>query len=160
MKFNNFNDGDIGAQCVVNAVKLNSSSVLGLMILEQNASGDEFNTDVDENEYSGTVKEVADQCGSWMQKYQLGALFTANPANPLDITITLFSFRFDLPEFVRIIPNHHCLWIPRTELNDNPPLAVWQNSTLQQAQEIFTGQVAFRYSYFLADCFHVKSLLG
>jgi hypothetical protein len=159
MRFNVFNDGDIGAQCAVSAAQLNPDSVLGLMILEQNASGDEFNTNVDDHEYSGTVKEISVQYGKWMQKYQLGALFTCDPANPLDITITLFSFRYDLPKFVSAIPNCQCLWVPRTEQNNNPPLAIWQGSTPEQAQEIFTDITSGRYTYFLANCFNAKAAL-
>ncbi|MCX5964960.1 MAG: hypothetical protein NT070_18075 [Cyanobacteria bacterium] len=88
MRFKHFASLEPGSNCVVEAVKLNPNSVLGLIILEQNASGDEYNTkveqDLDDGCYQGTLQDVYEQCKGMMQKYQLGALFTGSPRIPVE----------------------------------------------------------------------------
>ena len=160
MRFKHFDSLEPGSNCVVEAVKLNSNSVLGLIILEQNASGDEYNTkveqDLDDGCYQGTLQDVYEKCKGMMQKYQLGALFTYNSAHPLDYMITTYSFRFDLIDIVEIVPDIHCVWIPRTEQNGNPPLSAWLNINSDQAMKLFEEVAGFRISYFLSNCFRNK----
>ena len=160
MRFKHFGSLERSSNCVIEAVKLNPNSVLGLIILEQNASGDEYNTnveqDLDDGCYEGTLQDVYEQCKGMMQKYQLGALFTYNSAHPLDYMITTYSFRFDLIDMVKLVPDVHCVWVPRTERSGNPPLGVWQNINSDQAMQLFEKVAGFRLPSFLSDCFRNK----